>query len=78
VSDLLSVRSDLWKSILSVETEGKSLASLDLVTQSLSFELTSLRDIVQPALAGVGVPLLEEYSSSFHKVSAKEMFKFNH
>ena len=58
----------MWKSILAVESEGKSLAKLELISQDLSSEMSTLRDIVGPVLTGVGVPLLEEYSKNFQKV----------
>jgi hypothetical protein len=67
-SDLDHLRYEFWRAVVSIESEERTLTAFESVSKDLATEMTTFRDIVQPGIALVGVPLLEEYSKSFQKV----------
>mgnify|MGYP003640650570 CR=1 FL=1 len=64
------MRLDLWQLVSALEAEGDTFALLETLNSGAAGEIALLRDMVGPALTGIGQPLLEEYAQSFEKVSS--------
>lgn len=62
------VRLDLWQLISALEAEGESFDLMESAHSAAATEIALLREMVVPALTGIGQPLLEECAVSFEKV----------